>query len=379
MVLLAVLALLMGLGFTATDSTLIVKVNEPDSEVQVLDEKGKVELSRRTDSKGTITITVDPGRHRLTVRKNGFGLFTKDFEMESGGKKTISAKLVRAKEKITPKWRKQVAELPADKQVEAVLKKLKELNPGFDGKVTHKIENGVVVELEFVTDDLTDISAIRVFADLTVLKCAGSSDGTGKVSDLTPLTGMPLTGLNCRCNPTLADLTPLKGMPLSGLSCDKTAVSDLTPLKGMKLGYFSLGDTPVADLSPLTGMPLGELLCDNTRVSELSPLKGMTLESLSVSGSQVSSLLPLKDLRLTGLNCSKTQVADLAPLKRMPLSLLNCQATQVSDFSALADMPLKILWLDYKPKRDMEILRSIKSLETINDKAAADFIKYEGQ
>ena len=29
--------------------------------------------------------------------------------------------------------------------------KLKQLNPGFDGKVTHKIEGGVVTELEFLT------------------------------------------------------------------------------------------------------------------------------------------------------------------------------------------------------------------------------------
>ena len=31
---------------------------------------------------------------------------------------------------------KEVAALPAEKQVEAVAKKLQELNPGFDGKVT---------------------------------------------------------------------------------------------------------------------------------------------------------------------------------------------------------------------------------------------------
>ena len=33
-------------------------------------------------------------------------------------------------------WMKDVAALPAEKQMEAVAKKLQELNPGFDGKVT---------------------------------------------------------------------------------------------------------------------------------------------------------------------------------------------------------------------------------------------------
>ena len=46
------------------------------------------------------------------------------------------------------KWMKQVANLPADKQVEAVAKKLKELNPGFDGKVTPKIDFLDVTELQ---------------------------------------------------------------------------------------------------------------------------------------------------------------------------------------------------------------------------------------
>ena len=58
-------------------------------------------------------------------------------------------------------WIKTVAVLPAEKQVEAVAKKLMELNPGFDGKVTPKIEGGVVTSFEFVTDDVTDISPVR--------------------------------------------------------------------------------------------------------------------------------------------------------------------------------------------------------------------------
>jgi len=38
-------------------------------------------------------------------------------------------------------------------------------------------------------------------------------------------------------------------------------------------------------------------------------------------------------------------------------------------------MPLKELWCDFQPERDAEILRSIKTLETINGKPAAEFWK----
>ena len=36
-------------------------------------------------------------------------------------------------------------------------------------------------------------------------------------------------------------------------------------------------------------------------------------------------------------------------------------------------MPLKNLHLDFSPDRDTKLLRSIQTLETINDKPAADF------
>lgn len=379
MKILSVFALLAGLGFFADETKLTVKVSEPDAEVEVLGEAGKVEVSRKTDHKGTLTITVEPGQHRLKVKKIGFDLFTKDFEIESGGKRTMTVKLVRLKDTTTPIWRKQVVALPPEAQMDAVAKKLKELNPGYDGGFKFKVEKGAVVELEILTDNVTDLFPIRVLAQLKVLKCAGSGLGKGNLTELTPIKGMPLTNLTCSRNPKLTDLSPLMGMPLLGLHCDKTNVSDLSPLKGMKLGYLNCGETPVADLSPLKGIPLAELLCDNTQVSDLSPLKGSPLKSLNVSGSQVSSLSPLKDLKLTGLNCGRTRVSDLSPLEGLALTTLNCKDTEVSNFSPLRDMPLKILSFNFNSKRDSEILRSIKTLETINDQPAADFLRFEAR
>ena len=60
--------------------------------------------------------------------------------------------------------------LPAEKQIEAVSKKLMELNPGFDGKndKAPKIERGVVTGFGFSTDNVTDISPVRALAGLKV-------------------------------------------------------------------------------------------------------------------------------------------------------------------------------------------------------------------
>ena len=93
------------------------------------------------------------------------------------------------------KWTKEVAALSAEMQVEAVAKKLQELNPGFDGKVTHQ---GVwaVTDLVFFTDKVSDISPVRALVELKTLKCNGSGYGTGTIADLSPLNGLRLMDLD---------------------------------------------------------------------------------------------------------------------------------------------------------------------------------------
>jgi serine/threonine protein kinase len=211
-------------------------------------------------------------------------------------------------------WPKQVATLPPDKQVEAVAARLKERNPGFDGKVIPVIQSGGVKELYFVTDKVTDVTPVAALPGLQTLRCPGSGSGRGQLADLSPLVGLPLTGLDCAC----------------------TKVTDLSPLKDMKLTALGCGSTPVSDLTPLRGMPLTALFCGNSQVSDLTPLRGMPL------------------LRL---GCDRTRVTDLAPLK---------------------GMPLVELWCPLKPARDARFLRSLQTLEQINGRPAREFWKAAG-
>src|SRR5262249_35364830 len=127
----------------------------------------------------------------------------------------------------------RIAALPAAEQVEEVRKELMRRNPGFDGKMETKVEDGVVTEFRIVTDQVTDIAPVRVFTALQVLDCRGTYAGNAK-------------GL-------LADLTPLEGMNLANLThlrLDNTLVDDA------RLGHFedcknptllSLGHTRVSD------------------------------------------------------------------------------------------------------------------------------------
>lgn len=298
-------------------------------------------------------------------------------------------KEVEAKQAAFEAWCKQVAAMPSDKQAEAIGAKLKEMNPDFDGKVTHT--NGY---LQFLTDKVVDISAVRALPGLTKLICGGSP-GKGQLADLSPLKGMPLTFLhfyatqvkdlfplkdmkltNLSCQDTMiADLSPLKEMKLDHLNCGGTQISDLLALKDMKLAALWCNRTNVSDLTPLKDMKLVVLNCDVTKVTDLSPLNGMKLESLNCGATKVSDLSPLKGMPLTILHCQGTSVKDLGPLRGMPLTTLWCWGTKVNDLSPIQGMPLKELRWDFKADRDGELLRSIKTLEKINGIAAHEFLK----
>ena len=173
-----------------------------------------------------------------------------------------------------------VAALPAERQIAAVVAKLRELNPRFDGREQHRIARGVVTDLNISTAAITDLSPVRALAGLQRLTLAPwSGTARGALADLSPLKGLQLSGLWCH-NTQVAGLSPLHDMPLTTLTCDNTAVRDLSPLRGMKLAVFGCSFTAVDDLSPLDGMPLTVLWCNNTRVTNLSPLKGMPLKEL---------------------------------------------------------------------------------------------------
>ena len=188
--------------------------------------------------------------------------------------------------------------LPAEKQIEAVSKKLMELNPGFDGKVTiasgngmPKIESGMVTEIGFFTDHVADISPVRLFGGLKALSCNGSGRTTSKLSDISPLEGMQLLSVN-----------------LGGIK-----VSDLSPLRGMHLRYLHCGYTQVSDLSSLEGMKLDNLLCHNTPISDLSPLQGMSLNDLRFTPSNITKGLniirQMKSLETIGTSLTENLAA----------------------------------------------------------------------
>jgi serine/threonine protein kinase len=229
-------------------------------------------------------------------------------------------------------WIAKVAALPVEEQAAEVAARLKELNPEFDGIFNSKIDGGAVVEFKINTDHVTDITPVQALKQLRSLSCepARWDTGGGRLTSLEPLRGLPLDHLWCGGNP---------------------AVTDLGPLAGMKLVELVVYKAPITDLSPLKDMPLKKLGAWDTAVRDLAPLKGMRLHTLYLS---------------------RTPVVDLSPLRGMPLVNLDIPRLSAGDMSPLADAPLEVLWFEYCPWRDQELIRK-PSLRIINRKLAQAF------
>jgi Leucine-rich repeat (LRR) protein len=122
----------------------------------------------------------------------------------------------------------------------------------------------------------------------------------------------------------------------------------------MKLKFLNCSALNVTDFSWLQGMPLEALIMQFTGTSDLTPLNRLPLKNLDLSFNHVSDLPPLKGMSLESINICENPLTDLSPLNGIPLKSIVCGLTD---------------------PRDIEMLRSISTLEAINHKPVTEFWK----
>ena len=237
----------------------VLEIDQPGAEVRIDGQKITVNVPGDNEP---IEIKVEPGRHKLRISKAGFVVKTQDIELKSGKSPPIKIQLVREKAKPDDegdeKWIREVAGLPSEEQVKAVAAKLRERNPGFDGKVTHEIHGGVVTAVRGCYGPCQQHRPVCALKGLESLTCGGSDPGKGKLADLSPLKGMPLTWLTLWGNPGIWNLAAAaRDAPHSVGSCpcqygqrfvavERNEAHPLEPL-GLCLGKRSdatTGDAP---------------------------------------------------------------------------------------------------------------------------------------
>src|SRR5262245_36886594 len=208
----AVLVMLLGgLGFTEAagvtdvratvlrlffaEGTLVVEVDDPGVSISI--DGSELVIT----GAGVKEIRLKPGKYTVGASKDGKVVRRELVNVTSKGRKVVrvSQETTAGTKPVTEAeaWERYVATLPAEKLVKAVVARLKELNPGFDGTVVHTIKDGVVTELQLNTDNVTNIAPVRVLRGLTWLDCRGSFLRKGKLTDLSPLKGMSLSRFVC--------------------------------------------------------------------------------------------------------------------------------------------------------------------------------------
>ncbi|OWK39915.1 protein kinase domain-containing protein [Fimbriiglobus ruber] len=347
----------------------VIDTDDPDFAFRV-DGKGGVDLEdRKTERRYQLKVgRYDPatGEYEVDVTEPvaGIQFSTKTLTVKRGERVAMRASARRPDQPRGPAgvkgveppasgpdrdWLTRVARLPADEQVAAVTARLKEINPGFEGPVTPRVEDGVVVGLEFPAHRVTNVSPVRGLAGLRELSCAGTHDNPGWVTDLKPLAGLRLRVLSVANNIHLSDLGPLEEMPLEELYCYGTVVVDLVPLQKCPLTILDVGSTKVTNLAPLKGLPLTRFRANDSKVTDLGPLAGIRLVEIWCG------------------NCKR--LADLGPLKGMPLEGVNVEGTGVADLGPLKGAPVRALFApDAAVAAARKLLEATPTLETINDK-----------
>jgi len=235
-----------------------------------------------------------------------------------------------------------------------------------------------------------------------------------KVSDLSPLEGMPLEILNVQ-GTTGTDLSALQGMPLTSLRLNGCAeLTDISALRGASLNNLTLHDCPkLTDLAPLADckslryftlspnakgveflrdFPILERISfkedasngrrpdktaaefwneydEKTQVAGAIRDAGFTLAALTrradgtwevnLTQSASGDLKALRRLPIGGLLLGNTDVTDLGPLRGMALKKLYLFNTKVTDLSPLAGMPLEMLQVSGTKVTDLSVLRGM--------------------
>jgi hypothetical protein len=259
----------------------------------------------------------------------------------------------------------KLAEMVGDK--DAIVDFLLKRNPEIRSKdvVVRSNDDGKVVHVEIVSENLVDIGPVAAFRDLREFAC-------GAVSPRNLWRTEPM----CK----LGDISALRGMPLESVSIALAYVRDLSPFRGMPLRVLRIRNCPISDLSPLKDMAtIEELMMRNTEIKEISALKGLKLKRVDIGGTRVFDLRPLSGMSLEYLDITDTQVKDISMLKDMPIDELILAKTRIYNFSVLKGMPLKTLNVDETQFKDLALLKGmpLKSLHLANN-GIADVSQLQG-
>lgn len=205
-------------------------------------------------------------------------------------------------------------------------------------KVGWKVTNGTVLlteankkAIEAVTSlniekkNLTDISGIEYFTNLTSLVCDENQLTALPVENLTNLTLLYCSNNQLTALP-VENLTQLTNLRCNNNQLTAMPVEKLSQLAVLYCSYNQLTSLPVGNLTELT-----VLNCDNNQLTAL-PVGNLTLLEQLNCGTNLLTELDIEKLtELTALNCNNNQLTELLVDGLTNLNVLSCYDNRLTE------------------------------------------------
>lgn len=182
-----------------------------------------------------------------------------------------------------------------------------------------------VTSLKIEGKNLTDISGIEYFTQLTSLYCGNNQLTALPVENLTNLTSLSCFGNQLTALP-VKNLTQLTSLSCGDNQLTALPVEDLTNLTSLRCSDNQLTELPVESLTNLTS-----LYCNNNQLAAL-PVKKLTLlEQLNCGMNLLAELDIEKLTQLKNLSCYNNQLTSLPVGKLNNLNVLNCHDNRLTE------------------------------------------------
>ena len=216
-----------------------------------------------------------------------------------------------------------------------------------------------VTSLNIEGKNLTDISGIEYFTNLTSLDCSNNQLTALPVEKLTNLTNLycshnqltalpvekltNLTNLYCSYNQLTAlpveNLTQLTNLRCNNNQLTALPVEKLTKLTELSCSYNQLTELPVGNLTELT-----VLNCNNNQLTAL-PVENLTLLEQLNCGTNLLAELDIEKLtQLKNLYCGDNQLTALSVGSLTNLAVLNCHDNHLTELDITSVTSLNSLY-----------------------------------
>ena len=195
-----------------------------------------------------------------------------------------------------------------------------------------------VTSLNIEGKNLTDISGIEYFTQLTSLYCGNNQLTALPVKNLTQLTTLSCFGNQLTALP-VENLTQLTSLRCGDNQLTALPVEDLTNLTSLRCSDNQLTELPVESLTNLTS-----LYCDNNQLTEL-PVGNLTQLKNLYCGENLLTELDIENLtQLKNLYCGNNQLTSLSVGSLTNLAVLNCHDNHLTELDITSVTSLNSLY-----------------------------------